>query len=343
MAVTIKDIARAAGVSHTTVSRALRRHPAIATDTIDRIQQLAKELGYVPNTVARGLKTNRSGVLGVIVRRIVDPFFAEVLHGIEDVLHDEGYSLFLAASNRDPDREKEIVRLMSERRVDGVLICSTQVGEEHRQQLERFSAPSVLINNQASEDSAHSVYHDDADGSRQLTRHLIQLGHTRIAYLGNARAGRTTEDRRCGYQAALSESGLTLRPEYITNGPNGLAEGGVLGVQHFLALAQPPTAVVCYNDVMAIGAIQALQRAGRLVPGDCSVTGFDDIELAAYVNPSLTTFSQPKYELGRQAATMMLRLLNNGAGAGLPATSDIVRLRGELVVRASTAPPPTMV
>lgn len=339
MAVTIKDIARAAGVSHSTVSRALRRHPAIALDTVDRIRRIADELGYIPNTVARGLKTSRSGVLGVIVRRIVDPFFAEVLHGIEDVLHDEGYSLFLAASNRDPDREREIVRLMSERRVDGVIICSTQVSEQHRRQLERFRVPSVLINNQASEDSAYSVYHDDADGSYQLTRHLIHLGHNRIAYLGNARAGRTTHDRLRGYQAALNEAGLAIRPEYVTDGPNGLPQGGLQGVQHFLELANPATAIVCYNDVMAIGAIQALQQAGLGVPGDCSITGFDDIELAAYVNPPLTTFNQPKYELGCQAANMMLRLLNREAERKTAAEGDIIRLRGQMRVRASTASP----
>jgi len=203
VSVTIKDIARIAGVSHTTVSRALRGHSNISQDTVDRVQQISNDLGYVPNKAASGLKTRRSGILGVIVRRIVDPFFGEVLDGIEGVLSEGGYSLFLASSQRDPEREATIVRLMSERRVDGVIICSTQVGEEHRQQLEQFGVPTVLINNQASDDITHSVYHDDAEGSQQLTRHLIESGHTKIAYLGNARAGRTTEDRKQGYQAAL--------------------------------------------------------------------------------------------------------------------------------------------
>ncbi|HEX6387337.1 MAG TPA: substrate-binding domain-containing protein, partial [Anaerolineae bacterium] len=173
----------------------------------------------------------------------------------------------------------------------------------------------------------------------QLTRHLIGLGHKRIAYLGNARAGRTTHDRLRGYQAALNEAGLTVRPEYVTDGPNGLPEGGLRGLQQLLELPTRPTAIVCYNDVMAIGAIQALQQAGLDVPGDCSITGFDDIELAGYVNPPLTTFNQPKYELGCQAAKMMLRLLNREAERKMAAEDHIIRLRGQMRVRASTAPP----
>jgi DNA-binding LacI/PurR family transcriptional regulator len=337
VAVTIKDIAKVAGVSHTTVSRALRGNPAIAPQTVARIQQIAGELHYVPNTVARGLKTSRSGVLGVIVRRIVDPFFSEVLQGIEDVLHAAGYSLFLAASDRDPDREKAIVRAMSERRVDGVIICSSQVGEEHRQQLERFGVRTVLINNQASEDSAYSVYHDDVAGSRAITGHLLALGHRRISYLGNARAGRTSADRWQGYAEAMAAAGAPILPGYVVQGPNGLPEGGASGAEHFLLLAQRPTAIVCYNDMMAIGAMQALQQAGQRVPADCSITGFDNIELAAYVTPALTTFDQPKYELGQQAAGMMLRLLGEEPGPAVEPA--ILVLRGKLCVRDSTGPP----
>ena len=336
MAVTIKDIAKAAGVSHTTVSRALRGHPAIATKTVARIAQIADELGYVPNTVARGLKTKRSGILGVIVRRIDDPFFSEVLHGIEDVLHAQEYSLFLATSHRDSEREKTIVRAMSERRVDGVIICSTQVSEEHQRQLEHFGVPCVLLNNQASEHIAYSIFHDDIYGSHEVTQHLIDLGHKRIAYLGNEQAGRPNDDRLLGYQAAMREANLSIEADYITLGPNGRPAGGVTGTRRLLALAQRPSALVCYNDMMAIGAIQTLQVAGLQVPHDCSVSGFDDIELASYINPPLTTFHQPKYDLGREAATLMLHLLD---GEATSQASNILTLRGQLFVRQSTAPP----
>ncbi|MCI0395917.1 MAG: LacI family transcriptional regulator [Chloroflexi bacterium] len=338
MAVTIKSIAKVANVSHTTVSRALRGHPAIAQETTARIHQIANELGYVPNTVARGLKTSRSHVLGVVVRRIVDPFFSEVLNGIEDVLHAEGYSLFLASSNRDPKREKAIVRTMSERRVEGVIFCSTQVGQEHQRYLERLGVPRVLINNQDPGDTlAYSIFHDDVYGSYELTHYLIGLGHRRIAYLGNQRGGRTSEDRRQGYEQALQEAGLPVQPGYVVNGPNGVPAGGAESAGQFLALAERPTAIVCYNDMMAIGAIRTLIEAGLRVPDDCSITGFDNVELSAYVTPPLTTFDQPKYELGRQAATMMLRLLEDRTAA--PETSIKV-LRGKLCIRDSAGPPP---
>ena len=337
MAVTIKDIARAAGVSHTTVSRALHEHPAISTVTTARIKQLAAELGYVPSAAARGLKTKRSHVLGVIVRRIVDPFFAEVLHGIEDALHAAGYSLFLAVSHRDPEREREIMQAMGERRVEGVIISSSQISPEQLRQLDHFGVPFVLINNQAlDEPDIYSVYHDDTYGSSQILQHLLGLGHKRIAYLGNARGGKTDVERLQGYKFALQEAGVAVEPDYLVAGPNGLPQAGALALQKLLTLAELPTAVVCYNDMMAVGAIQAVQQAGLQVPKDISITGFDDIELAPYITPPLTTFHQPRYELGYEAANMMLRVLNH---ALKPDVSDVLVLRGELVVRASTAVP----
>ncbi len=345
MTVTIKDIAEVAGVSHTTVSRALHGHPRISADTIERIQQIAAELGYVPNTAARGLKTSQSRVLGVIVRRIVDPFFSEVLQGIEDVLHEAGYSLFLTASHRDPTREKEIMQVMGERRVDGVIVSSTQIQPEQIRQMDRFKVPLVLINNQAiDEPDIHSVYHDDVDGSQKVAQHLIGLGHTRIAFLGNERGGKTNAERVDGYRTALQQAGLTFSPDYIVVGPNGQPDGGSTGMQQILNLSPQPTAVVCYNDLMAIGAVQAVQQAGLNVPDDISLTGFDNIELAAYVSPPLTTFHQPKYELGREAALMMLRVLadRNTPALGKVETAvstqpEVIRLRGELIVRQSTA------
>ena len=341
MAITIKDIANVANVSHTTVSRALRGHQSISTETTARIIQIADDLGYVPNTAARGLKTNRSGVLGVIVRRIVDPFFSEVLHGIEDVIQAEGYSLFLAASNRDIQREKAIIRTMSEHRVDGVIICFTEVGEEHQQQLKQLGVTSVLINNQASHSpSPNAVGHDDIYGCRLITRHLIELGHKRVAYVGNANAGRTTVDRQHGYLQEMEIADLFVSLEYILEAPNGLPDGGVTAGNHLLSLLQPPTAVVCYNDLVAIGMIQAWQQAGYKIPDDCSITGFDNIEISAYISPSLTTFNQPRYELGYEAAQMVLRLLDTNADDTVSEQSEAIVLHGELCVRDSSAPPP---
>jgi DNA-binding LacI/PurR family transcriptional regulator len=338
MTVTLKDIARVAGVSHSTVSRALHGNPMIPPHTTARIRKIADELGYVPNTVASGLRRTHSKVLGVLVRRIDDAFLAEVLQGIEDVLYAEGYGLFLATSHRNPEREKAIFRSMSERRVDGVIVCSTEVDTEHLRQLSEFGVPTVLINNQAATDVAHSVSHDDVAGGLALTRHLIGLGHTRLAYLGHSRTGRITQERLEGYRQALSAAGLAFQPEYVAAGPNGTAEGGAIGMNKLLATEARPTAVVCFNDIMAIGAMHAVRQAGLTVPRDCSFTGFDNIPLSQYVNPPLTTFHQPRYELGTEAAEMMLRLLNR-KNKMLDA-AEMISLRGRLVIRASAAPPP---
>lgn len=335
MAVTIKDIAEIAQVSHTTVSRALRNHSAISRDTAVRIQQIADELGYVPNSAARGLKSSSSHILGVIVQRIEDPSLGEMIDGIEEVLQAAEYSLFLAASHHDPEREKRIIRNMCEHRVDGVIICASQIDPNQLQQLQKLGVLAVLVNNQAQEAVTSSVAHDDEVGSYELTRHLLTLGHTNIGYLGNAMAGKANEDHLRGYRRALTEAGLPLREELVFVGPNGLAVGGALAVEQCLRLAQRPSALVCFSDMMAIGALQVLQKNGLHVPQDCSVVGFGNISFSAYVTPPLTTFHQPKREIGREAALLVLCLLRAGTDAPKPKTR---LLRGELIVRASTAP-----
>jgi DNA-binding LacI/PurR family transcriptional regulator len=309
----------------------------IPLETTARIRQIADELGYVPNTMARGLRRASSRVVGALVRRIDDAFLAEVLQGIEDVLYGEGYSLFLATSHRDPEREKAIIRTMSERRVDGVLVCSSEVNQQHLQQLSRFGVPVVLINNMAPDEIAHTVCHDDVAGAYALAQYLIGLGHTRIAYLGNRRTGRITQDRLLGYRRALTQAGIVSRPDYIVAGPHGSSEGGAIATLELLRADPPPTAILCFNDIMAIGALHTLHESGRRVPEDCSVTGFDNIPLSRYVVPALTTFHQPRYELGVEAAEMMLRLLDRRRKS--LNTAEIITLRGELVVRDSTAPP----
>lgn len=340
MAVTIKDIAKLAGVTHSTVSRALHGHPGIAPETVTRIKQIADELGYVPSAVARGLKTKRSHALGVIVSRIDDPFFGEILQGIEDVSQQAGYSLFVAASQRNFEREQVIVQAMGERRVDGLIICSTNFEKQHENKLKTYGIPIVAVDNQALSDYQYSIYHDDFFGSQRATAHLVDLGHEKIAYLGNQEAGRTTQDRLDGFCQALQDAAYPVRDEYIFHGPNGLPDGGVAGAHYFVGLEEPPTAIVCFNDMMALGVLQGLKNSDVDVPQECSVVGFDDINITAYTDPPLTTFEQPKYQLGCAAARMMMKLLDSRSDGASPAPSENRILRGQLVVRQSTAPPP---
>lgn len=335
MVVTIKDVAKKAGVAHTTVSRALRGSPLISPATTERVRQIATEMGYQPSAAARSLKTNRSQVLGVIVSAIDDPFFSEILQGIEDVAQENGYSLFIAASQRDLLRERYIVRTMREHRVDGVILCSTPFSAEQSKQLRLYEVPLVVINNQSAEDYRYSIYHDDLDGSCQIMKHLIGLGHRRIAYLGYARSGRTNAKRLAGYREQLRAAGLTVEAGYEFEVQTSDPAGGRSAVNHFLSLSPRPTAIFCYNDMLAIGLLRGLQESGLRVPADCSVAGFDNITLSAFTTPPLTTFDQPKRTIGAQAAELVLGLLDDEDALG----PKIQTLKGSLLVRGSTARP----
>jgi LacI family transcriptional regulator len=338
MTVTIKDIARTAKVSHSTVSRALSGHAGIPEATAARIKKIAIRMGYVPSAVARGLKTNRSQVLGVVVSRMDDPFFSEILQGIEDVLQVEGYSLFIAASNRDGVREKAIAQTMLEHRVDGLIVGTTQFGEEHYNLLRQYGFPIVAVGNRELSDSQHTVYHDDFYGSTEVTRYLIELGHQNIGFLGNARAERTTEGRLKGFQHEMKDAHIPIKKENIFITELDQIQGGEAGANYFMHIPERPTAVTCFNDMMAIGVLKAFREAGIRVPEEISVVGFDDIPFAAYAVPALTTFEQPKYQLGYEAAKMMYRLLHAGPDDA-PAPPQAKMLRGMLIIRESTAKP----
>lgn len=338
MPATIKDIAKHAGVSHTTVSRALHHSPLISTQTTQRIQEIAIQLGYHPSVAARSLKTNRSQVLGVIVSHIADPYFSEILEGIDDAAQENGYSLFIASAQRDPRREDAIAKTMREQRVDGVILCSPHFTAEQKRQMQSYNIPIVAINNQSDDDYRFAIYHDDVDGSRQICQHLIDLGHRSIAYLGDVSSGRTTRERMEGFKQAMQAAGLKVQQEYIHQVKGNSAEQGLEAAGYFLGLANRPTAVICYNDMMAVGMLKGLQRGGVRVPEELSVTGFDNILYSDYCQPPLTTLDQPKRSIGAEAARMMLAQLKLGSGT-TGRKSVIRRLRGTLTIRHSTAAP----
>ncbi len=339
MPVTIKDIARQAKVSHSTVSRALRGSPLISKRTTERVRRAAEKLDYSPSAAARTLKTNRSQALGVIIRDLDDPFFGEILQGIEETAQLQGYSLIMAALQSPQDQQQAILQTMVERRVDGIILCSTLVSPLKSRQLTRIGVPIVVINNQAAEEYRYSIYHDDLDGSHQLTRHLIELGHRKIAYLGNAISGRSNLDRQTGFKAEMRAAGILVPPEYVHQVPGGRPADGLAGLDHFLRLPDRPTALFCYNDMMAIGVMKGLAEACVRVPQEMSVTGFDNILFSAYTNPPLTTFDQPKRFIGAEAARLVLNLLRSNGTEQTVGAPEIHRLRGRLVVRNSTASP----
>ena len=334
--ISIKDIARAAGVSHSTVSRSLSDSPLVNPETKARIQRLSSEMGYTPNAAARSLVMGLTRTVGVVVTTIADPFIAEVTQGIESTAYEHGYTVILASSNSDPAREIAAVEMLRSKRVDGVIVTSSRVGALYHDHLERIGVPVVLINNHSEQSGRYtfSISVDNQHGGYLATQHLIELGHRRIAFVTAQVNHSSNMGRLAGYQLALSEAGLASDPSLVVAG-NGRVDGGVQSWSSLKTLPEPPTAVFCYNDMTAIGLLHAAQQAGLSVPQDLSVVGFDDILFALYVSPALTTIAQPQFEMGQQAMQMALDLMKAPSGAQI---SDI-NIKGKLIVRESSGVP----
>lgn len=326
----IKDIARIARVSHSTVSRALQNSPLVNARTAEKIRQIARESGYRASAVARGLVTKRTRTIGLVVTTIADPFAAEVASGIEQAANDLGYSVFLADSNADPNREQQVVQSFAERRVDGIIVTSSRVGALYLSLLSEMRVPIVLVNDQHPGAFVHSVMIGNVAGAREAADHLIALGHRRIAYLGDQFGYQSDTERFEGYRQALREAGLEFHPELVVHG-DGKPEEAMRAMEKLLALANPPTAVCCYNDMSALGAMRSIHLAGRRVPEDISVVGFDDLFLASYTQPPLTTVRQPMRRMGLLAMESLFRLMSGED------TAIRITIAPELIVRESTA------
>jgi len=333
MAVSIKDIARLAGVSHSTVSRALSNNPLIPAPTAQRIQKIAKNAGYSVSAVARSLVTRKTHAIGVVVTSIADPFNGEVVGGVEEIANQHGYSVILAGSQADPAREVAGVRSFEERRVDGILVASSRVGALYMPLLSELKIPIVLLNNQHPSEFVHSVSIDNIDGAYQATRHLIELGHKRVAYLGDRFGLHSDAERFAGYRKALLESGLRRRAEFVARG-DGKPGGGKDAARQLLSLPKPPTAVFCYNDMSALGLLCEAGKRHLRIPRDLSVAGFDDLFFASLLTPPLTTVHQPRREMGQRSMQLLLALLKGEAA------EKTAIIRGKLIVRGSTGKPP---
>jgi LacI family transcriptional regulator/LacI family repressor for deo operon, udp, cdd, tsx, nupC, and nupG len=336
--VSIKDVARAAGVSHSTVSRALRDSPLISQATRIRIQWLADEMGYVPNSVAQSLQMSRSGTIGLAVTTLSDPYFADIAEGIDEVACRAGFSIFVTSSHNDPETEIRAIETFHRRRVDGIIVASSRLSGLYAQRLERIHVPVVLINQNAEDSSSlfSSVAVDEVAGARLAVEHLLACGHRRIGYLGMGNRLRSNQRRLTGYRQAMANAGIDPPDDWMLIVPDEVAEeyGDVnAGQAAFPQLyATGVTAVLCYNDRTATGALIACRDQDLCVPLSCSIVGFDDIELAGYVTPPLTTIAQPKRDMGRRAMQMVLNLMNER-----PVTDQV--MIPDLVVRQSTAPP----
>jgi len=329
--VSIKDLARLVGVSHSTVSRALRSSPVVNAETALLIRQVAQQQGYRVSLVGRSLVTRRSMTVGCVATDIADPFVGGVVDGIEEVANQQGYAVFLATSHADPERELEVVRSFRERRVDGVIVPASRVGSLYLPLLAELNIPVVLINNQHAGSYTYSVGIDNRKAARLMTRHLLNLGHRRIGYIGHRSGGQVDTDRLDGYRSELQRSRIAFDPDLVLHA-DATPETGRAAMQRLIANGRA-TAVFCYDDLTALGALAAAHAAGVAVPDGISIGGFDDLLLASYTAPPLTTIRQPMKEMGRRAAEILLALLQ-----GKAAQKRVV-FTGELIVRESTAPP----
>lgn len=336
--VSIEDIALAAGVSHSTVSRALRDSTLISAEVRERIQHLAQQMGYTPNGVARSLQNRRTHSIGLVVTAISDPFFGDVVKGVEEVAQAGGYSLVLSASHNDPEQEMNVIETFHHRRVDGILVAASRISDIYKERLDHIQVPTVLINSQA--ESQHQLLHwvavDDDRGAQLAVEHLLHLGHRAIGYLGVESRPKSQRQRLEGYRKALVAANIGGREnwEAIASDNDASHESDVAAGRALVPrlVEAGVTAIFCYNDMVAVGVLLACHERGIVVPQDLSVVGYDDIPTAAYVMPPLTTIHQPKVQLGQQAMEMLLDLLN-----GREVQNRV--LAPSLTLRTSTAAP----
>ena len=326
--ITIADVAREAGVSAMTVSRVVNRKGEVSPDTIRRVQEVIERLGYRPSGIARGLATRRTGTLGLVIPDIANPFFSGLARGVEQAAYEAGYNVFLCNTDEDPQREVEVLQSLEEKRVDGVLLCSSRLGEsELVAALERFPA-GVLVNRRLERKLFGAVVVDDELGGALATRHLLQTGHREIGFLAGPAVSYSGQERAKGYRAALEAAGRSYDPGLVYPCQPTL-DGGKQTAARLLVDHPGVTALFCFNDLVAAGALHACIEMGRGVPADLAIVGCDDIPLARLIVPPLTTCRVPLSEMGVQATRLLLERMR-----GCEDCTEVV-LKPELVVRAS--------
>lgn len=330
---TLRDIAQEAGVSVNTASRALAGKPDVREETRRLVQAVADRLDYRPNRLARGLRQRRTATIGVLVADMANPFFAEVGEGIERTAAEEGYSIILASSEERQDRETHAVRTLVERRVDGILISPTQRSDEAIRYLMRRRIPFVLLARYFDNLDVPAVINDDREGARLAVGHLCERGHRDILYLNGPPYNSSAKLRLEGYRETLEGVGTPFRPEMVIS-TDARPTGGYAAIQQALGAGLRFTAVFCFSDYVSLGAMKALRQAGRSIPADAAVMGYDDIDLADLVEPGLSTVRIAKTRLGQVATRMLIGMLGR-TETGMEHVGLTV-LAPQLVIRGTT-------
>lgn len=331
---TIKDIAKAAGVSVTTVSRALNGYSDVNEKTRQKISRIAKELNYSPNTLARGLVMKKSRTIGMLVSGMdrvspKDNFTFEVLSGVNECISERDYDLVLFSTTTTKQREKTYSQLCRERRVDGVILQGMKIDDPYLKEVVESDIPCMLIDIPIESNSVGYVTTDNVLGAKRAVQHLIDLGHTKIALINGHDQAYVSKQRLKGYLDALMEAKLEVKEDWIISGDFS-EEKAELVTEKLLKEHPEISAVFCASDLMALGAMKSAKAAGIHVPEGLSVIGYDNILLAAYSNPALTTIAQNKFELGYQAANSLIDMLEEKSG------SNVIILKTDLIIREST-------
>ena len=332
--VTRKEVAERAGVSVAVVSYVINNGPRpVAAETQAKVQEAIEELGYYPNELARSLSRQQTSTIGLIVPSLLNPVYAEIAQSLENVCAAEGYLVIMGGTGRDPDKEVEFAKLLRAKQVDGVVVIPSEAPQATLEPLQQAGIPSVVLEHDLPE--THCIAINDLQGGRLATQHLLSLGHRRIGMIKREPTSALSNLRFVGYREALSEANISFDPTLVIESQAGRA-GGYASMQRLLALPTPPTGVFVHNDVLATGAMRAVIDAGLAVPADISIVGYDDTINSSYLNPRLTTVKFPVAEMSSRAGQIILALAKKENS--LPA--ETVMLPVELIVRASTAPPP---
>lgn len=326
--ITIADVAREAGVSTQTVSRVVNGKDEIRPKTRQKVLDVIERLGYRPNAVARSLATNRTSTLGLVVPDIGNPFFSEVVRGAEDAAREHGYHVFLCNTDQKPEREQAAIRALQDKWVDGIVLCSTRLQEDQLQEFIRGRQGIVLVSRERIDGSVGSVRVDDVRGTILAMNHLLASNRQNIAFLAGIPGGPSHRIRMQGFSIAVETAGLGTNQAIAVHCVSNPA-GGYEATKKVLVDRPSLDGLVCFNDLVAIGALRACLEHGIRVPEDVAVVGFDDIALASLVQPPLTTVRRSKHELGAEAVKMLVDHLR-----GHDHEKEVV-LEPELIVRGS--------
>lgn len=326
---TMKDVALAAGVSTATVSRTLMNPEKVSSQTRQKVEQAVLDVGYYPHNLSKNLKRNESKTILVIVPNISDPFFTDVVCGIEETAAQHGYLVLIGDCKHQQKHENAFINLIITKQIDGMLLLGSHIPFDVSKEEQKNLPPMIMANEFAPELELPTVHIDNLTASFRATHYLQQMGHKRIACITGPEDMPLCRYRLQGYIQAMRRTGVPLREDYIIRG-DFTHESGAESLKKLISLPEPPTAVFCHSDIMAIGVMWQAKKLGLELPKDLSVIGFDNLDITRYSEPALTTMEQPRYEIGRQSMLLLLDQLQ-----GRPVAPGSRLLDCELILRDS--------